>query len=59
MNDDRKLLLSALTVVGVAFIWSHVSHKNQSRQDYAGGVLSDDWGNIPVTLIVRSKREMA
>ena len=50
MNDDRKLLLSALTVVGVAFIWSHVSHKNQSRQDYAGGVFSDDWRNIPITV---------
>ncbi len=34
MNDDRKLLLSALTVVGVVFIWPHVSHRNQARQGY-------------------------
>lgn len=29
MNDDRKVPLSALTVVGIAFIRPHVSHKNQ------------------------------
>jgi hypothetical protein len=40
MKDDRKLLLSALTVVGVAFIWPMLATRMRHSKVTAGAVFA-------------------
>jgi hypothetical protein len=40
MKDDRKLLLSALTVVGVAFIWPMLATRMRHSKVTAGAVFT-------------------
>jgi hypothetical protein len=62
MNDDRKLLLSALTVVGVAFMWPMLATRIRHSKVTAAA-FSDVWHNTAIELneptVKRSKRAIA